>query len=245
MKKIIPFTKTIKFKTMIAEITDIETKHNLEVEGNTIEGDILLDGKYKMHEASQIEEEFHYNLPFTIEVDNKYDISNCTITIDDFYFEIINEEDLKINIELEISNVLEKPLPKEDISLDEEVIRKTVEKIPIVLVIKFVFKKNLKSIFITPAKIHKISSGKNGKSIIRKKTYFPFLSLFCKTSVFSFPIAQLSTFIPRTFPIKYAEMLPRRMARRLKKKAITGPKRMTPTIVVTIPGIGKMVTCKN
>ncbi len=133
MKKIIPFTKTIKFKTMIAEITDIETKHNLEVEGNTIEGDILLDGKYKMHEASQIEEEFHYNLPFTIEVDNKYDISNCTITIDDFYFEIINEEDLKINIELEIGNVLEKPLPKEDISLDEEVIRKTVEKIPIEL----------------------------------------------------------------------------------------------------------------
>ena len=133
MKKIIPFTKTIKFKTMIAEITDIETKHNLEVEGNTIEGDILLDGKYKMHEASQIEEEFHYNLPFTIEVDNKYDISNCTITIDDFYFEIINEEDLKINIELEIGNVLEKPLSKEDISLDEEVIRKTVEKIPIEL----------------------------------------------------------------------------------------------------------------
>ena len=132
MKKIIPFTKTIKFKTMIAEITDIEAKHNLEVkEGNTIEGDILLDGKYKMHEASQIEEEFHYNLPFTIEVDNKYDISNCTITIDDFYFEIINEEDLKINIELEIGNVEEKPLPKEDISLDEEDIRKTVEKIPI------------------------------------------------------------------------------------------------------------------
>lgn len=132
MKKIIPFTKTIKFKTMIAEITDIEAKHNLEVkEGNTIEGDILIDGKYKMHEASQIEEEFHYNLPFTIEVDNKYDISNCTITIDDFYFEIINEEDLKINVELEVGNVEEKNLPKEDISLDEEAIRKTVEKIPI------------------------------------------------------------------------------------------------------------------
>lgn len=132
MKKIIPFTKTIKFKTMIAEITDIEAKHNLEVkEGNTIEGDILIDGKYKMHEASQIEEEFHYNLPFTIEVDNKYDISNCTITIDDFYFEIINEEDLKINVELEIGNVEEKSVAKEDISLDEEAIRKTVEKIPI------------------------------------------------------------------------------------------------------------------
>ncbi len=134
MKKIIPFTKTIKFKTMIAEITDIETKHNLEVkEGNTIEGDIIVDGKYKMHEASQIEEEFHYNLPYTIEVDSKYDISACTITINDFYFEIINEEDLKINIELEIGNVEEKQvaLDNEEISLDEESIRKTIEKIPV------------------------------------------------------------------------------------------------------------------
>ncbi|MBE6147627.1 MAG: LysM peptidoglycan-binding domain-containing protein [Firmicutes bacterium] len=124
MKKTIPFTKTIRFKTMIAEITDIETKHTLEVkEENSIEGDILVDGKYKMHEASQIEEEFHYSLPFTIEVDNKYDISNCQITISDFYFEIINEEDLKINIELEISNVDEKNL------IDEDIIKNHIEKI--------------------------------------------------------------------------------------------------------------------
>ena len=124
MKKTIPFTKTIRFKTMIAEITDIETKHNLEVKDeSSIEGDILIDGKYKMHEASQIEEEFHYSLPFTIEVDSKYDISKCQITISDFYFEIINEEDLKINIELEISNVEEK------ISLDEDIIKSHIEKI--------------------------------------------------------------------------------------------------------------------
>lgn len=145
MKKTVPFTKQIHFKTMIAEITNIEVTHNLEVkENNTIEGDILVDGSYKMHEASQIEEEFHYQLPFTIEVDDKYDIENAEIGVSDFYFEIINEEDLKVNVDLEIRNVEEKTEELEveeepisiskitdDISLEEEVVRNDDEKIPV------------------------------------------------------------------------------------------------------------------
>lgn len=145
MKKTVPFTKQIHFKTMIAEITNIEVTHNLEVkENNTIEGDILVDGSYKMHEASQIEEEFHYQLPFTIEVDDKYDIENAEIGVSDFYFEIINEEDLKVNVDLEIRNVEEKTKELEveedpisvskitdDISLEEEVVRNDDEKIPV------------------------------------------------------------------------------------------------------------------
>ncbi len=130
MKKIVPFTKTIHFKTMIAEVTNIEVKHDLEVkENNTIEGDILVDGSYKMHEASQIEEEFHYNLPFTIEVDSKYDIETCNISINDFYFEIINEEDLKVNVELEIENVTEKP---EEVPVEEEAsVRDFAQSVPV------------------------------------------------------------------------------------------------------------------
>ena len=127
MKKTIPFTKEIHFKTVIAEITDIEVTHNLMVkDDNVVEGDIIVDGSYKIHEASQIEENFHYDLPFIIEVDDKYDIENSEIFISDFYFEIINEEDLKINVELEMRNVEEK-----NISLDEEVIRNHIEKIPV------------------------------------------------------------------------------------------------------------------
>lgn len=109
MKKVIPFSKTVHFKTMIAEVTDIEVKHTLKAtDDQTIEGDILVDGTYKMTEASQIEEEFHYTLPFTIEVDDKYNIQSADIAIHDFYFEIINEEDLKVNVELEINQVEEK-----------------------------------------------------------------------------------------------------------------------------------------
>lgn len=124
MKKVIPFNKTVHFKTMIAEVTDIEIGHTLKVTSEqTIEGDILVDGTYKMTEASQLEEEFHYTLPFTIEVDDKYDITNSDIAIHDFYFEIINEEDLKVNVELEISKVEEKEVNilEENIEKEENI----------------------------------------------------------------------------------------------------------------------------
>lgn len=121
MKKVIPFSKTIHFKTMIAEVTDIEVTHTLQVtDHSSFEGDILVDGSYKMTEASQLEEKFHYTLPFTIEVDDKYDIGNANITIRDFYFEIINEEDLKINVELEINEVEEKEEVLEPVGEEEE-----------------------------------------------------------------------------------------------------------------------------
>ncbi len=120
MKKVIPFSKTVHFKTMIAEVTDIEIKHTLKAtDDQTIEGDILVDGTYKMTEASQLEEEFHYTLPFTIEVDDKYDIQSADIGIHDFYFEIINEEDLKVNVELEITQVEEKQKEEEEDFLEE------------------------------------------------------------------------------------------------------------------------------
>ena len=131
MKRTIPFTKTITFRTMIAEITDIEVKHNLELkEDDEIEGDILVDGTYKMTDASQIEEEFHYKLPFAIELDPKYDTKNMEIVIGDFYFEIINEEDLKINVEIDIDGLEEKVVPQEivtsKISLDnQEIVEET------------------------------------------------------------------------------------------------------------------------
>ena len=113
MKKVVPFTKTISFRTMIAEITDIEVNHTLALnENHEVVGDILVDGKYKMTDARQIEEEFHYKLPFTIDIDERYNLDNLEIIISDFYFEIINEEDLKINVEIEMDGIEENKLPK-------------------------------------------------------------------------------------------------------------------------------------
>ena len=130
MKKTVPFNKTITFKSMIAEITDINIKHTLELKNNNeVSGDIIVDGNYKMTEASNIVEGFHYNLPFVIAIDNKYNTDDLSITIDDFNFEIINEEDLKINVDIGIDGLSEKEREEEKIEEIPVEIEEVKEKI--------------------------------------------------------------------------------------------------------------------
>ena len=116
MKKVVPFTKQIPFNRNIAEVTDISVSHDLELKDlYEIEGNIILDGKYKMTNASQIEEEFNYKLPFVIAIDPKYITDNIEIAIDDFNYEIINEESLKVKVEISLDNIEEKELVRNDI----------------------------------------------------------------------------------------------------------------------------------
>lgn len=148
MKKVVPFTKTISFRTMIAEITDIEVNHTLALnENHEVVGDILVDGKYKMTDASQIEEEFHYKLPFTIDIDEKYNLDNLEIIISDFYFEIINEEDLKINVEIEMDGIEENKLPK----LEEK--KESLEEVSEVLDTEEDFVRNKEDDILIPVEI--------------------------------------------------------------------------------------------
>lgn len=148
MKKVVPFTKTISFRTMIAEITDIEVNHTLALnENHEVVGDILVDGKYKMTDASQIEEEFHYKLPFTIDIDERYNLDNLEIIISDFYFEIINEEDLKINVEIEMDGIEENKLPK----LEEK--RNSLEEVSEVLDTEEDFVRNKEDDILIPVEI--------------------------------------------------------------------------------------------
>ena len=133
MKKVIPFSKQLTFKTMIREITDIEIKHTLCLKDDyELEGDILVDGKYKMTDASILEEEFHYKLPFVVAIDSKYDTSNLEVSISDFNFEIINEEKLQVNVEIQLDNLEEKEMVRHDIEIpisEEEKIEAVNEKI--------------------------------------------------------------------------------------------------------------------
>ncbi len=106
MKQIIPFKKEITFKTMICKITSISLEHTLELKDEyNIIGDFIVSGSYKMTEASQIEEEFSYKVPIEIAIDSKYDTSNITIDIDDFVYEVVDEEKLLLNIDLCLDNL--------------------------------------------------------------------------------------------------------------------------------------------
>lgn len=111
MKQIIPFKKEITFKTMISKITSISLEHTLKLEEKgIISGDFIVSGSYKMTEASQIDEEFSYKVPIEIAIDSKYDTSNITLEIDDFVYEVENEEKLLLSIDLCIDNLELKPI---------------------------------------------------------------------------------------------------------------------------------------
>ena len=122
MKKIVPFTKDLMFKTKIGEITSIALDNTLKLDDDTISGEFIVSGTYKMLESSQIEEEFKYNIPALITIDSKYETKNCIISIDDFSYEIINEEKLKVNISVMLDDldIKEDPIESLEVVLSKE-----------------------------------------------------------------------------------------------------------------------------
>lgn len=120
MKQIIPFKKELLFKTKVSEITSISLEHTLSLKSDDlISGFFHITGDYKMTEGSINREKFNFKLPFDIALDSRYDLDSIIIDIDNFYYEIINNESLKVNIDVYVEGekikeeVLEKTLTKE------------------------------------------------------------------------------------------------------------------------------------
>lgn len=122
MKKVIPFSQDIIFKTNVAEITSISLEHSLEVgANNTVSGEFIISGDYRISDSSINTEEFSYNLPFDISLDDRYILDNVTIDIDDFYYDLINNSILSVNIDVLIDNLEEKEIPEINFAEPEEI----------------------------------------------------------------------------------------------------------------------------
>ena len=120
MKKIVPFKKDIIFKTNVAEITSISLEHSLHLDkDNLITGEFHLNGEYLMTDASTDTEIFSYDIPFDIHLDERYIADNADIDIYDFYYEIIDNNVLSVNIEVSIDKLEEKEVEKEVITLED------------------------------------------------------------------------------------------------------------------------------
>ena len=124
MKKIVPFKKEIIFKTNLTEITSISLENTLKVEDYVVSGNFIVSGEYKTTEQSVDVEKFTYELPFSIAFDSKYILDNATIDINDFYYEIINDRVLSVNIEVLIDKIEEKLINEENDIVEEFVIPK-------------------------------------------------------------------------------------------------------------------------
>ncbi|MBQ9013320.1 MAG: hypothetical protein IJ094_07185 [Bacilli bacterium] len=129
MKQVIPFEKDLSFNDKISEITSIALEHNLKMENNdSIVGDFIVSGKYKINAISTSEKDFEEKLLFDITLDDKYDSSKIKIDIEDFYYEIINEEYLRVHINVLIDNLV---YIKESMPVKEEIINEDKKEIVI------------------------------------------------------------------------------------------------------------------
>lgn len=106
MKKKVTFEKSIEFPTMIGEVVEISLDHELKfINESNIEGNFILTGKYKMTEASRLEEDFSYKIPTEIALSEKIDLNTTNLEISDFYYEIENENTMICHIELMIEGL--------------------------------------------------------------------------------------------------------------------------------------------
>lgn len=137
MNKVIPFKKDIVFKSNLSKITSISLEHNLQVtDDNSIVGEFVISGEYKLADTSVNSEEFLFNVPFEVSMDDRYVLDKAVIDIDDFYYEIVNNSVLSINIDVLIDRLEEKPMVENEI-IDEieeekeelELVRENEEKI--------------------------------------------------------------------------------------------------------------------
>ena len=130
MKNIIPFKKDVIFKTNISEVTSISLENTLTIKDDLIKGEFIVSGEYKISEKSVAVDPFNLNLPFEIIIDEKYNTEKATIDIDDFYYEIINDNILRIAIDVLIDKLEERPIieelidktPKRDVIEEERCI---------------------------------------------------------------------------------------------------------------------------
>lgn len=128
MKKIIPFKKDIIFKTNLSEITSISLENTLKIEDKTLSGSFIISGDYKITEESKDTEKFLYDLPFNIVFDDKYDLSNSIVDINDFYYEIVNDSVLSINIEVLVDKIEEILINEEDVILETVEDKRCIEE---------------------------------------------------------------------------------------------------------------------
>ncbi|MBQ2946463.1 MAG: LysM peptidoglycan-binding domain-containing protein [Bacilli bacterium] len=127
MKNIIPFKKDVIFKTNLSEITSISLENTLNLKDDTISGDFIISGDYKVSDKSTSVEPFNLNIPFEIVLDDRFETNKATIDIDDFYYEIVNNNVLSVSIDVLVDHLQEKPLIETDYLVEVTPVRTVLD----------------------------------------------------------------------------------------------------------------------
>ena len=117
MKKIVPFNNVLSFKTKVSEITSISLEHEIQKSDDAISGKFIIEGDYKNLIGDIETEKFSFELPFDIALGVRYERDNMVVDIDDFRYELIDSNRLKVNIDLYIDGDI---IPEEEKVIEEE-----------------------------------------------------------------------------------------------------------------------------
>lgn len=100
MKKIVPFSNVLKFNTNVSEITAISLEHDITKKSDIISGIFYISGEYKIMDGEIDSEPFKFDLPFDIALSRSYDETTLNVDVDDFRYELIDNNKIKVNIDL-------------------------------------------------------------------------------------------------------------------------------------------------
>lgn len=125
MKQIVPFTKKISFNTSVDEITSISLDRKVKnIDDSIISGVFDLYLEYKESDISVNTLKYNSSIPFDIDIDDRYSLENVKVDIDDFYYEI-EDNDVILHIDVlidnleyneeEMKNIISKREDKEDV----------------------------------------------------------------------------------------------------------------------------------
>jgi len=103
----IPFENTLEFKTNISEITKMSLEHDFNVNDSAVLGNFYISGEYRVHEVSVNKESFNYTLPFTVELRDDIKKETLEFNIEDFSYDIVDNNKLKVNIEYSLKAEVE------------------------------------------------------------------------------------------------------------------------------------------
>ena len=117
MKKIVPFNNILDFDTDVCDITAISLEHNIKSSDDLISGEFYIMGEYKITDGQLEREKFDFVLPFDIALGTNYDRNTLVIDIDDFRYEIIERNKLKVSIDLYIDGEI---ISDEEVIMDRE-----------------------------------------------------------------------------------------------------------------------------
>lgn len=106
MRKVISFDKELEFKTMIGDITSISLDQDLSFQDDsTVSGELVVSGKYKLTAASRLEDDFLFHLPMEIVLTERLDSKTRNVTIEDFRYEVEDNDILLCHIDLLVEGV--------------------------------------------------------------------------------------------------------------------------------------------